>query len=606
MGKDVRGFTFILVISILIIVSCSQSIATPTPQPTLQPSPPSQSCKVDRKPTVPKNTDVSIPDETGLLIILDITASTRNCSPVSREILTRFPIFSLALSKNFSSNDRPYPHIAISTYDANGLHPVLPMDDHLNQKNSPMSWYEDITNIVPGDLSGENYGTILESGLSGLSETDYKKQRLLIITDGSFIGNSVQLSNQISEGVDDISVQQEVDVLLLCPAQVSDLTAWENIHNLDGKIKIYRTDVADWFQVLVKQVFDGFLLPDELDNFISSGQVSASSMPALGVHQLHSVSLYEGAVEQNPGKNFLTDGEIPVLKSINVRHDFSKGTCGREKKVRNLTQGDLFYWYSPLTSLAPNVDIKIASFPNDNRSLKITTFFTIPQMSNGELLDELRCIQPVLIAQKGNAPISVKNASDGSDVWSMDTLGRVKSEWVWDKDTPPDTLQFIVRYAGEGNELIFEQTLFPKPFVRKAATTNNDEYWTLDMDVWFPSNLIDTDPLKALSDEYENTSKEADFPIECAVESKDTNFYPGEYSSEPYTDSKDVIHPIVYEWTAAANDQDNMCRLQIDILKDTLETCKYNRFQVVWPDTSWECALDDSSDSLKVSCSSLP
>lgn len=49
-------------------------------------------------------------------------------------------------------------------------------------------------------------------------------------------------------------------------------------------------------------MFDGFLEPNELENFIPSGKEITFSLPVLGAQKLHSISLFEGYVEQNPGK----------------------------------------------------------------------------------------------------------------------------------------------------------------------------------------------------------------------------------------------------------------------------------------------------------------
>lgn len=132
----------------------------------------------------------------------------------------------------------------------------------------------------------------------------------------------------------------------------------------------------------------------------------------------------------------MTDSGIPILKSIDVRPDFSGGVCNNIKTIKNLTSNNLFYWYSPLQQpLKPTVDIQFISSPND-KNLKFKTALTIPGMSNSELIDAMPCIEPVMQTKDGQN--FTPNGAMGIDM----SKGQITNDWIWDKETPPNGLLF--------------------------------------------------------------------------------------------------------------------------------------------------------------------
>jgi len=563
-----------------LIIGCG---ITPTPPPPTSPPPPTGQClpyarfdSSNHQETVKLEEDT----DTSILILRDVSSSVTLCGD-NQSVLSRLPNFALAVSKNFHDSGRSFPNIGVAQFNASypkNFDWVIRPNAHLDSDTPFDQWVRRLQDPLPLKWK-EDYAEAIKQGLDELKTTASKRQKLLIITDGSSTDDDI-LSQQIFEVINHSTVEQEIMVLVLCPQKIrkESWNLWQSFANIDGKLRVISLDDEDWFPRVFEYVFEGFLADSEKEQILSYNQKANMVFPTLGRYKVHAVVYGEnksgGVIDIYPDDASLKDGEVSTIKSIALPV-FSPGTCQINREIVSKASGFIFYWFENILPVNPSVTIKPIANPG-NISIILETSLSFPGVPSNDVEEMLPCIFPSFITGPGGEELTGSSFKD-----TKLFVPNLTTHWELINGLHPQSLILFLQEQGTGKSF-YETKLYPTHILREKRITREDEAFVIDLNIWFPDELFHTDPVRA------RRNIDVD-KFGCPNENLD-----GYVPLAGHSGIEGMSYSYVNEHNAG-------CNLLINIPDKIVEECAYSFFDIVWQDGSiWQCSIDIANS--KVSC----
>jgi hypothetical protein len=583
-----RLFISLIIILVWIVAGGCKGTSPPPPPPPQPPPPPGttgQCSPFTRFDSTNRQETVKVEEhtDTSILILRDVSSSVTLCGD-KQSALNLLPSFVLAVSKNFHDSGRSFPEVGVAQFN-DSYYPkkidwVLEPNMHLDPSVPSEQWLR----IFQSPLHlryGENYEQAIKQGLVELRDMGTPKQKLLVITDASSNDDDL-LKEQIRNVINFSTSEQEIMVLALCPSELrkTNWDIWTSYAKFDGKLRLVSLGDEDWFPKVFEYLFDGFLSDGEKEQILSYNQKADIVFPTLGRYRVNAVVYGEnesgGVIDIYPDDDTsLKDGEVGTIKSI-VLPVFSPGTCQINREIVNKTSGFVFYWFENTLPVTPSVKIKPTSNPDDV-GIILETSLSFPGVPLNDVEEMLSCISPSLITEPGGEGLIGDSFKDAKLF-----VPNLTTHWDLINRTHPQSLVFFLQEQGTGKPF-YETNLYPTHILREARIIHEDDALVVDMNIWFPDELLHTDPVRA-----RRIIDVSHFG--CPNENLDGYVPLVEYSG---------FEGMSYSYV---NEDNAGCNLLINIPDSKIvEECAYRFFDIVWQDGStWQCSIDIVNS--KVSC----